>query len=58
MDGVKDKDENEKNSESDLPTVIDANNFYDVVIDRKTNMVKGQKPWFIEFFAPWCPHCQ
>ena len=18
----------------------------------------GDKPWFIEFFAPWCPHCQ
>lgn len=45
-------------SEDEMPIVIDTFNFFEKVLDRKTNMVKGTKPWFIEFYAPWCPHCQ
>ena len=47
----------EDNHSRDLPIVLDEDNFYEKVIDLEDNMVIGDKPWFIEFFAPWCPHC-
>ena len=43
---------------ADLPIVIDENNFYGTVVDLETGVTIGDKPWFIECFAPWCPHCQ
>ena len=41
-----------------LPYVIDQNNFYEIVLAPELNQIIGSKPWFIEFYAPWCPHCQ
>ena len=41
-----------------MPIVLGQDNFFDNVLDRETDKVIGEKPWFIEFFAPWCPHCQ
>ena len=38
--------------------VATTDNFYGTVVDRDTSMLIGDKPWFIEFYAPWCPHCQ
>ena len=43
---------------NDLPFVIDESNFYELVLTAETNEIIGEKPWFIEFYAPWCPHCQ
>ena len=48
----------QENNSNDLPIVLDSDNFYDKVIDLQDKLVIGNKPWFIEFFAPWCPHCQ
>ena len=42
----------------DLPIVLDDTNFVGTVVDPITEETTGDKPWFIEFFAPWCPHCQ
>ena len=42
----------------ELPIEIDQTNFMDLVLDPITEELKGDTPWFIEFFAPWCPHCQ
>ena len=43
--------------EGDMPIVLDSSNFYGNVLDRETNKVIGDKPWFIEFYSPRCPHC-
>ena len=40
------------------PVMLDVNNFYDLVMDKESNTVKGEKAWFVKFFAPWCGHCQ
>ena len=43
--------------ESDLPIVLDSSNFYGNVLDKETNKVIGDKPWFIKFYSPNCGHC-
>ena len=40
------------------PTDLTETFFDSEVIDRATDTVKGSKPWFIKFFAPWCGHCK
>ena len=37
---------------------LDSQNFLDNVVHSETNEVIGDKPWFIEFYSPDCPHCQ
>ena len=48
----------DEESPEDLPIVLDENNFYGNVVDLETGVTIGDKPWFIECFAPWCPHCK
>ena len=40
------------------PMYLDEKNFYGTVVDLESGMTIGDKPWFIECFAPWCPHCK
>ena len=40
------------------PPLLTVNSFDELVLDRETNTVKGDKAWFIKFFAPWCGHCK
>lgn len=40
------------------PTILDGSNWNELVIDKETNNVKGDKGWFIKFYAPWCGHCK
>ena len=41
----------------DKPFKMDQETFYTTVIDSETKEVLGSKPWFIEYYAPWCGHC-
>ena len=38
------------------PIELGLFDFYGVAVDCKTQQVITDKPWFIEFMAPWCPH--
>ena len=41
----------------DVPDLT-VDDFYEQVVDPETLKAKGDKIWFIEFYAPWCKHCQ
>jgi len=32
-------------------TKLTSSNFHNLV-------VRSKEPWFVEFYAPWCGHCQ
>ena len=40
------------------PPMMTTAMFDEQVVDKLTLEVKGSKPWFIKFFAPWCGHCK
>ena len=40
------------------PPMMTTAMFDELVVDRNTLKVRGDKPWFIKFFAPWCGHCK
>ena len=37
---------------------LDMTNFFSLVMDFESRIITTENPWFIKFFAPWCPHCQ
>ena len=39
------------------PIDVEWDNFWDLVIDKDTKVTLGDKPWFIDFYSPRCPHC-
>ena len=39
------------------PPELTADEFYEKVVDPVTLKAKGDKVWFIKFYAPWCKHC-
>ena len=41
----------------DFPPELDMNDFAQVT-DFYDKGTKGDTPWFVEMYAPWCPHCQ
>ena len=40
------------------PIDLDMDSFYEQVMDKESNSVKTDQPWFVKFYAPWCGHCQ
>ena len=55
---VASNDEVETVSLSTSPMHLTLKTFDELVVDRESNRVIGNKPWFIKFYAPWCGHCQ
>ena len=39
-------------------TPLTTDLFDQMVVDNSTMAMRTEKPWFIKFYAPWCPHCQ
>ena len=44
--------------ETGIVPKIDSKSFWNNVADQGSKQVIGDKAWFIEMYAPWCPHCQ
>jgi thiol-disulfide isomerase/thioredoxin len=37
---------------------LNTEDFDKLVVDRESNKLIGDKPWFLKFYAPWCGHCK
>ena len=37
--------------------LIDEEYFFDHVLAQGGDRLLSDKPWFIDFYAPWCIHC-
>ena len=44
--------------EGDLPFLLTEMEFFDLVWREGSDRMLSDKPWFVDFFAPWCIHCQ
>ena len=45
-------------ADDDEVPILNTKRFDNEVVDPKTLTTRGDKPWFIKFFAPWCGHCK
>ena len=37
---------------------LKGDTFYGEVVDADSKAVLSHKPWFIDFYSPWCKHCK
>ena len=49
-----DRDTPYEPDEEDFPYLLDEEYFFDYVFSEGGNKLLSNKPWFIDFFAPWC----
>ena len=48
----------EKVTNSKKPFLLNEHNFHDYVITADTHELILDRSWFLNFYAPWCDHCQ